>query len=38
MIKKKYILRNAVNYYEPREYVQKIIRLIKDVELNLLQN
>ena len=38
MIKKKYILRDVVNHREFREYAQKMIRLIKDVELNLLQN
>ena len=38
MIKKKYILRNVVNHCELCEYVQKMIRLIKDIELDLLQN
>ena len=36
MIKKKYTLRNAINHREFREYVQKMIRLIKDVDFNLL--
>ena len=38
MIKKKYILRDAVNHRELHKYAQKVIRLIKDAELNLLQN
>ena len=38
MIKEKYILRNATNHRELRKYAQKIIRLVKDVDLNLLQN
>ena len=31
-------MRNAVNHRKPRKYIQKIIRLIKNAELNLLQN
>ena len=38
MIRKKYILRDAINYRELREYAQKIIWLIKDADLDLLQN
>ena len=38
MIKEKYILRDAVNHRKSREYIQKMIRLIKDAGLNLLQN
>ena len=37
-IKKKYILRDVVNYRKFREYAQCIIRLIKNVGLNNLQN
>ena len=38
MTKKKYIFRDVFNRRESREYVQKILRLIKNVELNSLQN
>ena len=38
MIRKKYILRDAVNRREFRKYVQRIIQLIKNVSLNELQN
>ena len=31
-------MRNAVNHQKLREYAQKIIQLIKNVELNLLKN
>ena len=37
-IRKKYILCDAVNHRKPREYAQCIIRLIKNVGLNSLQN
>lgn len=38
MIKKRYILRDAINRREFREYAQKILRLAKNVDLNSLQN
>ena len=37
MTKKKYILRDAINRRKFREYAQKILRLIKNVDLNTLQ-
>ena len=38
LIKKKYIIRDAINRREFREYAQKILRLIKDVDLILIKN
>ena len=38
MTKKKYIFRDVFNRRESRKYVQKILRLIKNVEFNNLQN
>ena len=37
MIKKKYVLLDAINRRKFREYAQKILRLIKNVDLNTLQ-
>ena len=38
LIKKKYIIRDAVNRREPREYVQKMFRLVKNIDLIFLKN
>ena len=38
MTKKKYILRDVFNRRESRKYAQKILRLVKNIELNNLQN
>ena len=33
LIYQRYIIRNAINQRESREYVQKVIRLIKNVDM-----
>ena len=38
MTKKKYILRDVFNRREFKKYIQKILRLIKNVEFDNLQN
>ena len=38
LTKKKYIIRDAANRREPREYTQKILRLTKNIDLTSLKN
>ena len=38
MLHEKYIIRDAINRREFRKYVQKMLRLIKNVELSLSKN
>ena len=38
LIREKYIIRNAINRRESREYVQKLFRFVKNVELTQLRN